>query len=60
MEECSQSASGLSDREIRASTSCDLCNLRILVYQNSKLIARFSKSASRKLLVRTFKRYQGR
>ena len=50
----------LRNREIRASASCDFCHLRILVYQNSKLITRFSKPASHKLLVRTFKRYQGR
>ena len=44
----------LRNREIRASASCDFCHLRILVDQNSKLIPRLSKPASRKLLVRTF------
>jgi hypothetical protein len=41
------------DREIRSRASCDFRYLRILVYQNSKLISRFRKSASSKLSVRT-------
>ena len=48
------------NRQPRASTSCDFRHLRILVYQNSKLIACLGKPASDKLLVRAFKRYQGR
>ena len=50
----------LRNRQPRASTSCDFRHLRILVDKNSKLIARLSKPASDKLLVRTFKRHQGR
>ena len=48
------------NRKIRARASCDFRYLRILVYQNSKLIPRFSKTAASKLPVRTFERQQSR
>src|SRR5690242_15738553 len=50
--------SRLRNRQIRARASCDFRDLRILVYQNSKLIPRFSKTASNKLPVRTLERDQ--
>ena len=50
-----RSQTRLRNREIRPSASCDFRNLRVLVYENSKLIARLSKPSSDKLLVRTFK-----
>jgi hypothetical protein len=43
----------LRNREIRSRASCDFRYLRILVYQNSKLIPRFRKTASCKLAMRT-------
>src|SRR5215204_2514607 len=48
----------LRNREIRPSSRRDFCNLRILVYENSKLISRLSKPSSSKLLVCAFERNQ--
>ena len=44
----------LSDREIRASASCDFRYLRVFVQKNSELIPSLSKPASHKFLVRAF------
>src|SRR6478752_4504174 len=46
----------LRNREIRSRASCDFRNLRVLIYQNSKLIPRLCKPSSGKLFVRTLKR----
>src|SRR5215213_361445 len=48
----------LRNREIRPRSRCDFRNLRILVYEDSKLIPRLSKPSSSKLLVRAFERNQ--
>src|ERR1041385_6831254 len=53
------SQSRLCDREICPRASCDFGNLRVFIYQDSKLIPRLSKPTSRKLLVGPFKRCQG-
>ena|SRR6185503_11743699 len=44
-----------SNREIGASTRRDFRDLRVLVYQDSKLITGFSEPASNEFLVRAFK-----
>ena len=49
----------LRNREVCSRASCDFRYLRILVYENSKLIPRFSKTAPGKLFVRAFERDKG-
>ena len=44
------------NREICPRASCDFRYLRILVYENPKLVSRLSKPAAYKLLVRTLER----
>ena len=55
-----RSQTRLCNGEIGTSASSYLCNLRVFVYENSKLIAGFSEPTSCKLLVRSFKRHQCR
>ena len=45
------------DGEVGTSSSCHLGNLRVLVYQNSELIAGLGEATSCEFLVRAFKRY---
>ena len=49
----------LRNCEIRSRASRDFRYLRILVYQNSKLIPRLSKTSSCKLAMRTLERDEG-
>src|SRR5215213_398327 len=48
-----RSQARFSNREIRSRASCNFCYLRVLVYENPKLVPRLSKTAASKLLMRT-------